>query len=35
MVGWRGQVGWAGGDFGSVIVRVFKNRRWFGLLYRR
>ena len=25
-----GTHGGAGGDFGSVIVRVFKGRRWFG-----
>ena len=38
MVGWREQIvpnrlgthGGAGGDFGAVIVRVFKSRRWFG-----
>ena len=25
-----GTHGGAGGDFGSVIFRVFKSRRWFG-----
>ena len=33
-----GTHGGAGGDFGSVIVRVFKSRRWFGqtvTVYRR